>query len=64
MAELSWRRSSRSGNGGNTCVEAARAPAGTIAARDSKNPGGPRLTFPVARWEAFLSAVKRGEFDL
>jgi hypothetical protein len=30
---------------------------------DSKNPGGPVLTYTAAEWEAFLRGVKRGEFD-
>jgi Domain of unknown function (DUF397) len=56
----SWRKSSHSNQG--SCVE-ARTGAGAVEVRDSKNPGGPVLTYTAAEWEAFLHCVKRGEFD-
>lgn len=61
-----WRKSRRSGNGGN-CVEVATnllPHTGTVLLRDSKNPHGPVLTFTHAEWEAFLGGVGDGEFDL
>lgn len=64
MEQLTWRKSSRSGNGGDTCVEAARTPAGTIATRDSTRPDAPWLRFSPDAWRAFLADVKRGRFDL
>jgi Domain of unknown function (DUF397) len=58
-----WRKSSySSGNGGN-CVEVARNLPGAVAVRDSKNPGGPKLMFSRAVWQAFTAAVRDGEFD-
>ena len=42
--ELAWIKSSHSTNNG-TCVEIAQLP-DRVAARDSKNPTGPVLTFP------------------
>ncbi|MFI8940644.1 DUF397 domain-containing protein [Streptomyces syringium] len=55
---VSWRKSSYSTNGGN-CLEWAPAhiPTGTVPIRDSKNPHGPALLFPVRSWRAFISAV-------
>lgn len=53
-----WRKSSRSGGGGNQCVELACTEAGG-AVRDSKNPAGPVLT---VRLGALVSAVKEGQF--
>lgn len=53
-----WRKSSRSGGdgGGNdNCVELAYVDTVT-AVRDSKNPDGPRLTFPQMGWFGFLRA--------
>jgi hypothetical protein len=50
--EVAWRKSSRSGSESN-CVEVA-ACAETTAVRDSKNPTGPMLAFPVASWADFL----------
>lgn len=65
MDSMKWRKSSRSGNGGNTCVEVARVPASTrIAARDSKRPEQAFLQFSAGEWRAFLGGVKRGRFDL
>lgn len=50
---LTWRKSSRSGTGGNgNCVEIARTLA-TTAVRDSKNPAAGTLTFPATAWTAF-----------
>ena len=57
-----WRKSSYSGSG-NNCVEVAQA-GGTSAVRDSKNPDGGHLTFGAEAWEAFLTDVKRGTYDL
>lgn len=52
-----WRKSSRSGAGGNAnCVEVAFAgPA--VAVRDSKNPHVAALAVPAASWAAFLQRV-------
>lgn len=51
-----WRKSTRSANGGGNCVEVAFVPK-TIAVRDSKNPTGPALAFPVTAWSAFLDSA-------
>jgi len=52
-----WFKSSYSGAGATECVEAAFAP-GNVAVRDSKEPGGPVLTFAAEAWDAFLREVK------
>jgi len=49
---LVWRKSSYTGSQGN-CVEVAW-PNQDVAVRDSKQPAGPTLAFPVATWHAFL----------
>ncbi|MFG2084727.1 MULTISPECIES: DUF397 domain-containing protein [unclassified Spirillospora] len=61
LSRAVWRKSSRSGNGGN-CVEVA-ALHHDIAVRDSKNPTGPKLMLTRADWRAFTDAVKRGASD-
>lgn len=60
---IQWRKSSRSGGQGGNCVEVASV-ASTVAVRDSKNPGGPRLAFGAAEWRAFAERVKASEFDV
>jgi Domain of unknown function (DUF397) len=62
LAEAAWRKSSYSGGQG-ACVEIADLPDGGIAVRDSKDPGGPKLTFTAKEWAAFLAGTKDGEFD-
>lgn len=57
---VSWRKSSASGDQG--CVEVARDRE-EIWVRDSKNPRGGVLRFTKEEWTAFLSGVRRGEFD-
>jgi Domain of unknown function (DUF397) len=52
-----WRKSSRSGNGGE-CVEVATRRPGAVAVRDSKDPHGPALTTTPQAWSAFLARVQ------
>jgi hypothetical protein len=50
--EVAWRKSSWSTSQSN-CVEVALSEVLT-AVRDSKNPAGPVLAFPVSSWAEFL----------
>jgi hypothetical protein len=59
MSQPVWRRSSRRTTQGGECVEVARLFAG-VGVRDSKNPGGPELTFPSAAWGAFTDRIRTG----
>jgi hypothetical protein len=59
-----WRKSSRSGSNGGTCVEVANNLPGIVAVRDSKDPDGPKLAFAPDEWVAFTAAIKAGEFGL
>lgn len=56
-----WRKSSASA--GTNCVEVASAGM-SIYVRDSKNPGGPILSFDHAEWIAFLVGAQQGVFDI
>jgi hypothetical protein len=55
--DMTWRKATRSNANGGNCVEVARGQ-GTIFARDSKNPDGPRLRFTPAEWREFLTRMK------
>ncbi|MER7754455.1 DUF397 domain-containing protein [Kitasatospora sp. NPDC097643] len=57
-----WRKSSHSGGGG-ACVEVADGIPALTPVRDSKDPEGPALLFSSSAWQAFVSAVRSGEFD-
>jgi hypothetical protein len=56
LADIAWVKSSYSGNSGGECVEVAVA-GGAVAVRDSKVPGGPRLTFPAAAFAHLVRSV-------
>ncbi|AEM81476.1 DUF397 domain-containing protein [Streptomyces violaceusniger] len=56
MAELVFHKSSQS-NAFDECVEVATNVPGTVAVRDSKNPGGPILRFTPAAWADFRRAL-------
>ena len=60
--DLDWRKSRRSMNAGN-CTEVARA-AEIVAVRDSKDPDGLVLRYPVISWRSFLAAARMGDFDV
>lgn len=61
-----WRKSTRSGNGGN-CVEVATNlldSHGVVLVRDSKSPEGGFFAFNRGEWDAFIGGVRDGDFDL
>jgi len=53
LSRAVWRKSSRSTSEAN-CVEVAWAAESLTAVRDSKDPAGPVLAFPLPAWTAFL----------
>ena len=56
LANSTWRKSSRSNQGGTNgnCVEVAFVNP-VIAVRDSKNPSSGTLVVPAASWAGFLA---------
>lgn len=62
MADLNganWRKSTRSSNGGSTCVEVAKNLPGVVGVRDSKDIAGPVLAFEPAAWRAFVGFARQ-----
>src|SRR5690348_1209836 len=57
-----WRTSSRS-DGGDNCVEVARADDGMVGVRDSKHRTGPILEFDPGTWRRLIDAIRAGMFD-
>ena len=57
---VTWRKASHSGNGGN-CVEVGDGLTHVVPVRDSKDPAGPALVFEPAAWAAFVAAIRDGE---
>jgi hypothetical protein len=56
LSNAAWRKSRRSSQGDNACVEVARLPR-LVAVRDSKDPDGPKLTFTPAEWHSFTEGL-------
>jgi len=61
MQQPTWRKSTYSGGDNTNCVEVAQLSNGA-AVRDSKDPAGPKLTFPAAAWAAFTAGIHAGDF--
>ncbi|QDN77364.1 DUF397 domain-containing protein [Streptomyces sp. S1A1-8] len=53
VPELAWFKSSYSGAEGGQCVEVAACPE-AVHVRDSKDKGGPILSFTSEGWAAFV----------
>ncbi|MUN39800.1 DUF397 domain-containing protein [Actinomadura litoris] len=61
-SSVSWRKSTKSGSEGGTCVEVATAES-LIALRDSKDPEGPRLEFGRRAFGVLVSEIRAGHYD-
>jgi len=62
--EENWEKSFASEPNGGNCVEVNIGSAGLIGVRDTKLPQSPVFVFDAGEWEAFLTGVKAGQFDL
>jgi hypothetical protein len=61
LGHAAWRKSTYSANQGE-CLEVADGVPRTVPVRDSKDPHGPALLFPVPAWTAFVAVLKAGGF--
>lgn len=59
----SWQKSFVSEPNGGNCVEVNLGGPG-IGVRDSKLTDSPVFVFDAGEWNAFITAVKAGQFDL
>jgi hypothetical protein len=62
LVGAAWRKSTRSGDNGGSCVEVTGF-AASVAVRDSKDPSGPAVLFDHRSWSAFIDGVSAGSFD-
>ncbi len=63
LSSAQWRKSTRSGQNGGSCVEVADNIDDIVAVRDSKDPHGPALVLSPATWSRFTRQVKAGALD-
>jgi hypothetical protein len=62
---VTWRKASRSGNGGNDCVEIGSASDGSARGiRDSKRPLDGYLSVTPDMLGALLNSIRNGELDM
>jgi hypothetical protein len=59
--DLNWRKAKRSISNG-ACVEVA-ATATAVSIRDSKNPDGKVLQYPLNTWRSFVRAARIQDLD-
>ncbi|MBE1486813.1 DUF397 domain-containing protein [Plantactinospora soyae] len=59
LSGASWRKSTRSGGNGGACLEVADNLSDVVGVRDSKDPGGPVLTFDTQAWRSFVGLAKQ-----
>jgi hypothetical protein len=64
LSAAQWRKSSYSNGNGGDCIEVAAGIPDVLPVRDSKDPEGPTLLFPLPAWSAFVAGVKAGDFPL
>jgi hypothetical protein len=62
LRDAEWQ-SSQHGDRQAAHVEMAVLPGGSIAMRNSRDPGGPALIYTHAEIEAFIAGAKDGDFD-
>ncbi|MEU8261049.1 DUF397 domain-containing protein [Micromonospora sp. NPDC048999] len=59
MTGAQWRKSTKSGNNGGSCVEVADNLPGVVLVRDTKDREGGILHFNPSSWQAFVDLAKQ-----
>ncbi len=59
MTAAQWRKSTKSGNNGGSCVEVADNLAGVVLVRDTKDRDGGTLQFNPGSWQSFVDLAKQ-----
>jgi hypothetical protein len=59
MTGARWRKSTKSGNNGGSCVEVADNLPGVVLVRDTKDRAGGTLHFSPSSWQSFLGLAKQ-----
>jgi uncharacterized protein DUF397 len=62
ISNVTWRKSTKSAEGNEACVEVAELGGGAMALRDSNDLTRPYLRFTASEWAAFVDGVRDGEF--
>ncbi|MCW3838819.1 DUF397 domain-containing protein [Micromonospora yasonensis] len=59
MTGAQWRKSTKSGNNGGSCVEVADNLSGVVLVRDTKDREGGTLSFNPSSWQSFVDLAKQ-----
>ncbi|QOC93641.1 DUF397 domain-containing protein [Micromonospora craniellae] len=59
MTGARWRKSTKSGNNGGSCVEVADNLPGVVLVRDTKDRDGGTLHFSPHNWHGFVNLAKQ-----
>lgn len=59
MTGAQWRKSTKSGNNGGSCVEVADNLPGVVLVRDTKDREGGTLKFNPSSWQSFVDLAKQ-----
>ncbi|WP_326561543.1 DUF397 domain-containing protein [Micromonospora sp. NBC_01796] len=59
MTGAQWRKSTKSGGNGGSCVEVADNQPGRVLVRDTKDRDGGTLAFAPQAWRAFVGFAKQ-----
>lgn len=65
LSGVAWHISSRSDNGGGSCVEAGavRDDTGRVALRHSHHPNAHAYVYSHTAWTGFTASIKAGSYD-